>query len=155
MGLSNVPRDPYRADGHAAGASAPRGKTAADCAYDALIVAAATMMSAQAPPRASSRMALLVCARRTGLSRPPQTILLPARDVLADLDDWLAVFRNAPATRRRALVRTMNPVAGSPWARMVREAAEQVGTAAGDLDPAGRIALLSIERALALPPLHS
>ena len=121
-------------------------KTSADCTLDALVVAGAAIMSAQPSPRAASRMALLVYARRAGLLATP-----PHRDVLAELDDHLTRFQQSPMERRRRLVVTLNLLVGSASAGLVMEAAEQITRAgAPSPDAAERRALRSVRSALAL-----
>jgi hypothetical protein len=123
-------------------------KTSAECALDALIVAAAVVIEAQTPPRAASRMALLVAAHASGLIATP-----PHRDVLRELDACLDRLRAIPGQRRRAVVSRMNMLVGGPWAPGILRAARQIALA-GDrpAEPAAQAALRLIESALALTP---
>lgn len=127
----------------------PRLRTPADGVLDALVAAAAVMIVAQDRPSSAARLALLVCARRSGLLVTP-----PRRDMLAELDQVLARCREGAAEQRRLMVGAMTPLVGGPWACLVLEAAEQFGLASGPMGPAGRASLRAMASALALrgPP---
>ncbi len=122
----------------------PPPATCAECAFDALTVAAALMVQAQGGT-ASMRMQILVCARDPGFVCAP-----PRQDILPAVDACLRRLPGDPAWRRGVLARAMMHLVGNPLASLVHQAAARIGTASGPLTAAGRAALHDIGAALGL-----
>jgi hypothetical protein len=106
-----------------------------DRMLEAVVVASAILARKEGHIAPSVRMRLLAETRRSGLLDLP-----PQLDVLALLDQRLAVLVN-PVAARRLASRTLSDFVGTPWAPVVLDMALKIGQPeepplAGSPDPA-------------------